>query len=200
MNLSTYNKIMVIGNNGSGKSTCSKALAEITGLPLVHLDVEYWLPDLTRPTDDWWRQRNIELTAQEKWILDGNFAQGGAMELRWAAADLVIFLDVNRFACLLGVIKRNGKERPDGPRDYREKYDLQFFRFCAAILRSARSRKTEYLTLREKHPNTPSFEIKGRQEMRKLMKEWRGQRNVAPRCLHQSPEATASSTGGSLGD
>jgi len=82
MRIFDYSRIMVIGSNGSGKSTLSKGLAAITGLPLVHLDAEYWLPDLTRPPDDWWRQRNLELVAEEKWILDGNFPQGGAMENR----------------------------------------------------------------------------------------------------------------------
>jgi len=172
MNIFAYNRIMVIGNNGGGKSFLSKQLAAVTGLPLVHLDAEYWLPNLTRPPDDWWRQRNIELIAEEKWILDGNFPQGGAMALRWAAADLVIFLDVNRFTCLAGAIERNGKERPDGPREFREKFDKRFFAFCAAILRSARPRKKEYLTLRKKHPDTPSFVIKGRREMHRRLKEW----------------------------
>jgi adenylate kinase family enzyme len=37
-----YNRmIIVVGNNGSGKSFLSKELSVITGLPLVHLDVEF---------------------------------------------------------------------------------------------------------------------------------------------------------------
>ena len=176
MNILAYNRIMVIGNNGSGKSFLSKQLAAITGLPLVHLDVEYWLPDLTRPPDGWWRQRNIELAAQEKWILDGNFPQGGAMDLRWAAADLVIFLDVNRFACLAGVIRRNGNHRPDGPRDFQESWDKRFLSMCAAIWRFKRSRKVGYLASREKHPDTPFFVIKGRRGMHRLLRQWEADR------------------------
>jgi len=172
MNIFTYNRNMVIGNNGSGKSFLSKQLASITGLPLVHLDAEYWLPGLTRPPDDWWRQRNIELIAAEKWLLDGNFPQGGALELRWAAADLVIFLDVNRFACLAGVISRNGNKRPDGPPRYHEKFDRRFFGMCAAIWRFRRSRKAGLLAPRVKYPDTPFFVIKGRREMHRLLKEW----------------------------
>lgn len=172
MNIFAFNRTMVIGNNGSGKSFLSKRLAAITGLPLVHLDAEYWLPNLTRPPDGWWRQRNIELIAEEKWILDGNFGQGGSLALRWAAADLVIFLDVNRFICLAGAIKRNGKARPDGPREFREKIDKQFLGFCAAIWRFTRSRKAGLLAPREKNPDTPFFVIKGRRKMHRLLKEW----------------------------
>jgi len=172
MNILAHNRIMIIGNNGGGKSTLAKGLAAITGLPLVHLDLEYWLPNLTRPPDDWWQQRNVELVAEEKWILDGNFPQGGAMELRWAAADLVIFLDVNRFACIAGAIKRNGNHRPDGPPQYHEKFDRQFLGLCKMIWNFTRVRKAGYLASREKHPDTLFFVIKGRRNMRRLLKEW----------------------------
>lgn len=35
-------RILVIGSPGSGKSTFSRKLAEITEIPLVHLDKEFW--------------------------------------------------------------------------------------------------------------------------------------------------------------
>jgi len=187
MNIFDYNRIMVIGNNGSGKSYLSKQLAAITGLPLVHLDAEYWLPNLTRPPDDWWRQKNIELISQEKWILDGNFPQGGqkghrgrggAMELRWAASDLVIFLDVNRFICLAGVIKRNNNGRPDGPPNFRETFDRRFLQMCKAIWDFSRKRKAGYLASRETNPDTPFFAIKGRREMHRLLREWKTQKET----------------------
>ena len=38
-------KILVIGCAGSGKSTLSKELRDITGLPLFHLDNIWWRPD-----------------------------------------------------------------------------------------------------------------------------------------------------------
>lgn len=42
-----YKKIAVIGCSGSGKTTFSKKLASITGLPLYHLDLIYWKSDAT---------------------------------------------------------------------------------------------------------------------------------------------------------
>ena len=35
-------RIIVIGSPGSGKSTLSRNLSEITGIPLIHLDKEFW--------------------------------------------------------------------------------------------------------------------------------------------------------------
>lgn len=40
-------KIIVIGCPGSGKSTFSKALNKITGIPLFHLDMMFWNADKT---------------------------------------------------------------------------------------------------------------------------------------------------------
>ncbi|MDO5686841.1 MAG: hypothetical protein Q4G42_05615 [Neisseria sp.] len=37
-----YQRILIIGNNGSGKSFLGKKLAETSDLPLIHLDAEYW--------------------------------------------------------------------------------------------------------------------------------------------------------------
>ena len=65
-------KVLIIGGNGSGKTTMARQLAEITGLPLCHLDTLYW-------TDDWQpRERSDFITLlqaeleKEEWILDGN--------------------------------------------------------------------------------------------------------------------------------
>ena len=41
------NKVIVIGCPGSGKSTFSRALHELTNLPLYHLDLLNWNSDKT---------------------------------------------------------------------------------------------------------------------------------------------------------
>ena len=43
----TMKKVIVIGCPGSGKSTFSRALHEIVGIPLYHLDMMYWNADRT---------------------------------------------------------------------------------------------------------------------------------------------------------
>ena len=40
-------RIIVIGCPGSGKSTLSRKLHKITGIPLFHLDMMYWNADRT---------------------------------------------------------------------------------------------------------------------------------------------------------
>ncbi|MBB5704439.1 adenylate kinase family enzyme [Ochrobactrum daejeonense] len=46
-------RIMVIGGAGSGKSSLARTLGEISGLPVIHVDVLYWQPGWTmRPQDE----------------------------------------------------------------------------------------------------------------------------------------------------
>lgn len=45
--INNMKKIIVIGCPGSGKSTFSKELHKITGIPLFHLDMMYWNSDST---------------------------------------------------------------------------------------------------------------------------------------------------------
>jgi hypothetical protein len=49
---------------------------------------------------------------------------------------------------------------------------------CAAIWRFTRSRKAGYLAPREKNPDTSFFVIKGRREMRRLLRQWRIQKEA----------------------
>ncbi|EBR8158754.1 adenylate kinase, partial [Salmonella enterica subsp. enterica serovar Newport] len=37
-------RVLIVGCPGAGKSTLAKELANITKLPLIHLDRYYWLP------------------------------------------------------------------------------------------------------------------------------------------------------------
>lgn len=170
MNPFTYNRIMIVGNNGSGKSWFSRKLAAITGLPLIHLDVEFWQPGWKMPPMDQWLQRQRELVAEDYWIIEGNHTS--TMETRVQAAELVILLDVNRFVCQTGVLSRCFQKRPDMPDYLNERFDLEFLKFCRGLWTYPHTRKQKMLALLDKYPETPSFIIRGRREMNRLVAEW----------------------------
>ncbi len=97
-------KILVIGSGGSGKTTFARRLAACTGLPLIHLDALFWRPgwDPTPPAQ--WHSQVEELVCRAAWIMDGNY--GGTLDIRLAACDAVVFLDIPRLVCLWRVLRR----------------------------------------------------------------------------------------------
>ena len=124
-------RIMIIGNSGAGKSTLSRALHQKLNLPLIHLDQLYWLPAWNEPKKEDWREVVREEAKKESWIMDGNFRS--SMDIRLQYADTIIFLDINRWICLLQAIKRflkyYGKTRPDMTEACPERLEWQFIQY-----------------------------------------------------------------------
>ena len=106
-------KVIIIGCPGSGKSTLARSLHEITGLPLIHLDMLNWNTDGTTVPREVFRSRLNDALQGERWIIDGNYSS--TMDLRLAACDTVFFLDYPIEVCLAGALERRGKPRTDIP-------------------------------------------------------------------------------------
>lgn len=171
MDILKYNRIVIIGNNGSGKSFLSKELSTLTGLPTIHLDTEFWRPNWTHLTREEWIEKQNEFISKEKWIIDGNHSS--TMELRFKAADLIIFLDINRLVCLLGVFKRHGKKRADMPHYLEERFDLEFLKFLKFLWTFKKTRRDPIMELKEKYSHTPFLTLKNRKEINNLLNDLR---------------------------
>jgi adenylate kinase family enzyme len=98
-------KVAVFGNAGGGKSTLSKKLSEILGLPLHVLDkVQYRSNGVTVPTEEFQRI-HAQILATDCWIIDGF----GCMETLWLrldAADSLVFIDLPLYLHFWWVTKR----------------------------------------------------------------------------------------------
>jgi len=125
----TPQRIAVIGCGGAGKSTFASELARRTGLPLVHLDQLYWKPGWVPTPGEEWRRIVASLTQQERWIIDGNY--GSTLDTRLGAANAVVFLDMSRWRCLYGILRRrlSRKQRPDAAPGCSERLDLRYVRW-----------------------------------------------------------------------
>jgi hypothetical protein len=97
-------RIVILGCPGSGKTTLARRLQARTGLPLYHLDDEYWGPRWSRTPEDAWRRRQMELTSGARWIIEGNYFD--TIEVRATRADLVVILDAPALVCLWRVLMR----------------------------------------------------------------------------------------------
>jgi adenylate kinase family enzyme len=121
-------KILIIGSGGSGKSTLAARLGEITGIDVFHLDGLYWRPGWVEPDKAAWAETVAALLKKDSWIIDGNYS--GTLEMRLAAADTAIFLDLPRTVCVRRIIKRairyRGTNRPDMAVGCNERLDLKF--------------------------------------------------------------------------
>ncbi len=125
---SISDKNIVIGCPGSGKSTFSRKLHELTGIPLYHLDMMYWNTDRTTVDKSVFRERLSTVIQNKQWIIDGNY--GSTIELRMNACDTVFFLDYPTDVCLEGVRERRGKARSDMPWvEDTDEEDMNFIEF-----------------------------------------------------------------------
>lgn len=106
-------KVIVIGCPGSGKSTFSRALSRVTGLPLYYLDMIYHKPDKSTFTRQEFDEKLNEIMKHDSWIIDGNYAR--TISVRLAQCDTVFWLDYPLEVCLKGIEERKGKPRPDMP-------------------------------------------------------------------------------------
>ena len=120
-------KIIVIGCPGSGKSTFSKSLHNITKIPLYHLDMLFWNEDKTTVEKSVFIDRLLKIIENSEWIIDGNYSS--TMELRMKKCDTVIFLDYPPDVCLNGIKDRKGKPRSDMPWIEGDEDDAEFIEF-----------------------------------------------------------------------
>ena len=124
-------RVIVIGSGGAGKSTLARALGEQLGLPVVHLDAQFWQAGWVELDKTDWLEWQRNALLEPCWIMDGNY--GGTMDLRLEAADTVIFLDLPPALCVARALWRAvrywGRTRPDMAADCPERLDLNFLRW-----------------------------------------------------------------------
>lgn len=124
-------KVLIIGSSGAGKSTLARRLGAVTGIEVIHLDKIYWQAGWSEPPKDEWRETVAKALEGERWIMDGNF--GGTMEMRLAACDTAILLDLPRAVCVYRIVKRwlvyRRETRPDMAEGCDEKFDWKFIKW-----------------------------------------------------------------------
>lgn len=160
------NKVIVIGCPGSGKSTFSRALHEMTELPLYHLDLLNWNSDKTTVDKKVFIEKLKNVIAQDSWIIDGNY--GSTIELRLKECDTVFFLDYPVEVCIDGVKQRQGKTRSDMPWTETED-DEEFLEF----IKNYNSQSCpNVLNLLEQYSKKEIVVFKSREEADKYLKNF----------------------------
>jgi adenylate kinase family enzyme len=96
-------RIAVIGLPGSGKSTFATQLGALLTIPVHHLD-KYMFNGSVRIEQKIFVESQMKLLDDPCWIIEG--CSITTLELRFARADTVIFLNLSRLLCIGRAFKR----------------------------------------------------------------------------------------------
>lgn len=111
----SFQRVVVIGCSGAGKSTFARRLGDITGLPVTHIDQLFWQAGWVERPKDSYLERLAAVVAEDRWIIEG--VNASTLDLRLPRTDLLIWLQRGRLACLWRVARRvvrnYGRVRPD---------------------------------------------------------------------------------------
>lgn len=86
-------RIAIFGKPGSGKSTVSRRLSALTGLPLYHLDSIQYSANGKEVDRDTYLAQHSKLIESESWIIDG-LGPLRSFDARLDAADTCIYIDL----------------------------------------------------------------------------------------------------------
>lgn len=161
-------RILIIGCSGSGKSTLARILKDRLGLPVIHLDQLWWKNGWTNVTVEEFDSRLAMALNMDRWIIDGNYSR--TLPQRLEKCDTIIYLDFNRWECLLGMFQRvfgnYGKVRPDMADGCPERFDWEFVKWIWNYNKNNRVRNNTYLA-QAKHAR--HILLKNRREVKKFL-------------------------------
>lgn len=98
-----YQRIVVVGVTGCGKSTMAERLAGKLSLNFVELDALYWKPDWGDSSCVEFREKVEVATRAPRWAVAGNY--GMVRDIVWPRAQAVIWLDYS-FLLVFGRLLR----------------------------------------------------------------------------------------------
>jgi adenylate kinase family enzyme len=107
MTLFPYQRIVVIGVTGCGKSTLAQNLARKLNLVYIELDALNWKPGWVGSEDQEFREKVEAVTRAPGWVLAGNYSK--VRDIIWPRAEMVIWLDYPLLLVLGRLWKRTWK-------------------------------------------------------------------------------------------
>ena len=172
-----YERIIILGSGGSGKTTLARYMGKALNIPVHHLDKEYWLPNWERPDNDVWEEKVKSLVKEPSWIMDGNYID--TLDIRLNEADLVIMLDIKRSVCVASVIFRNIKghfvKRTDINEGCKDAFNKNFFNFISWVKAFKTSYYSKLINLCIEYPQIDIKLFTTRKGARKFIEEIKSQ-------------------------
>lgn len=107
--MSSYKKIIIIGNSGSGKTFLAKEISSALSIPVIHLDDLFWTDKTCsqKRSKDQVLNKLAEYSQKDQWIIEGIF--GDLIKIPLHKADCLIFLDMDWTTCSEGLTQRGAQ-------------------------------------------------------------------------------------------
>ncbi len=139
-----YSKINVVGTSGSGKTSFSRALSELTEIKHIEIDSIFWGPNWYWPPDEEFFSDLAKALEAKEWILDGNYSR--SIPIKWKNAEMVIWLDYSfprtLYQAIMRAAKRSvSKEELWPGTGNRESFKTSFFSKDSIILWTIKTHK-----------------------------------------------------------
>jgi len=168
-----FERLLVLGCGGAGKSTLAAGLGCLTGLPVLHLDRLFWLPGWEHRTRDEFDTLLADELAKPRWIIDGDYNRTLEERLKWC--DAVVLLDYPGIVCAAGIVRRRlqhrGKTRASMTEGCNERLDPKFVRWVLDYRRKVRPGHMELLRQASRREHPPQiFILKNRAQTRRWLR------------------------------
>ncbi len=98
-------RIVIVGNSATGKTTLARELSARLGCPHIERDALQWEADWKSSSDESFRARVVEAVKGEQWVADGNFSR--VRNEVWGQADTLIWLDYPLWYIMWRLTKRS---------------------------------------------------------------------------------------------
>ncbi|MCB9498375.1 MAG: topology modulation protein [Bacillales bacterium] len=170
-------KVQIAGFAGAGKSTLARKIGEIYNVPVLHIDTLHFLPNWV-VREDSLMERDIEkfLKENDGWVIDGNYYRHTPE--RFDQADKIIYLNFNRFTCLMNSFRRINKNRNNQRPDMAKGcIDKPSFAFSMWILFGGRAKKfkNRFKAIETKYPQKVVI-LRNKKEVDKYVEDLKNER------------------------
>lgn len=102
-------RIVVVGNSGSGKTLFAKRLSSILDSPHLELDSIFHRGGWSSTSEHQFQKEIRTFAEAQRWVVDGNYTSQGTRKVLWPLADTFVWLDPPKRTVMRRVISRTLK-------------------------------------------------------------------------------------------
>src|SRR5689334_22685652 len=103
-------RLVILGASGVGKSTLAERVARLRDCPHVELDALHWEPNWTPADPAAFRARITAATADDAWVVSGNYL-AATRDTLWPRADTLVWLDYSLPRAFWQTLRRTARRR-----------------------------------------------------------------------------------------